>query len=112
MLREVGAELQADPAFGPSILAPIEMLGVDAFADWSVVMKLRIKTVPLKQWDVGRELRRRIMKAFEQQGIEIPFPVPVDVATPAAAPEQPDRGSVAGAVRHAPASALSIPGRS
>jgi small conductance mechanosensitive channel len=74
VLREVGAGLQADDHFGPLILAPIEILGVEAFADWSVQLKLRIKTVPLKQWDVGRELRRRILKAFNEHGIEIPFP--------------------------------------
>jgi small-conductance mechanosensitive channel len=81
-VREVGASLQADPAFGPAILAPIEVLGVDAFTAWSVKMKARIKTVPLKQWEVGRELRRRIIKAFEQQGFAIPFPVPATAAPP------------------------------
>jgi small conductance mechanosensitive channel len=75
-VRDVGAGLQADPAFGPAILAPIEVLGVDAFTEWSVKMKARIKTVPLKQWEVGRELRRRIIKTFEQRGFAIPFPVP------------------------------------
>ena len=74
VLREIGEGLQADPAFAPWILAPVEILGVDAFADWSVIMKLRIKTVPLKQWDVGREFRKRIKKRFEEAGIEIPFP--------------------------------------
>jgi small conductance mechanosensitive channel len=74
VLKEVGAELQKDPQFSPFILEPIEVLGVDAFADWSVTLKLRIKTVPLKQWDVGRELRKRIRKAFEIHDIEIPFP--------------------------------------
>jgi small-conductance mechanosensitive channel len=74
VLKEIGAELQQDPAFGPFILEPLEVLGVDAFADWSVQLKLRIKTVPLKQWDVGRELRKRIKKAFDRHGIEIPFP--------------------------------------
>lgn len=74
MLKEVGAEMQADPQFSPFILEPIEILGVDAFADWSVQLKLRIKTVPLKQWEVGRELRKRIKKAFDQHAIEIPFP--------------------------------------
>ena len=74
LLRDVGAKLQADPKFGPLILEPIEILGVDAFADWSVMLKLRIKTMPLKQWDVGRELRKRIKKAFDENGIEMPFP--------------------------------------
>jgi small conductance mechanosensitive channel len=74
LLRSVGAELQADAAFGPFILEPIEVLGVDAFADWSIQLKARIKTMPLKQWEVGRELRRRIMKAFDKGGIEMPFP--------------------------------------
>ncbi|HET9024250.1 MAG TPA: mechanosensitive ion channel family protein [Burkholderiaceae bacterium] len=83
-VREVGAALLADPAFGPAILAPIEILGIDAFGDWSLKMKARIKTVPLKQWEVGRELRRRIIKAFERQGFSIPFPVPATAARPAA----------------------------
>ena len=74
MLREIGAELQADPHFGPVILEPIEMLGVDAFGDWAVQMKVRIKTVPLKQWDVGRELRRRIVKAFDAARIRDAVP--------------------------------------
>jgi small conductance mechanosensitive channel len=66
--------MQADPAFGPWILEPVEILGVDAFRDWSVVLKMRIKTVPLKQWDVGREFRKRLRRRFEEEGIEIPFP--------------------------------------
>jgi len=74
ILREIGAELQADPAFAPWILEPVEVLGVDAFGDWSMVLKLRIKTVPLKQWEVGRELRKRIRRRFEREHIEIPFP--------------------------------------
>ncbi len=40
----------------------------------SVLLKLRIKTAPLKQWEVGRELRRRILAGFKSSGIEIPFP--------------------------------------
>jgi small conductance mechanosensitive channel len=74
VLREVGDGLQRDPRFAASILAPLEIMGVDAFAESQVTIKLRIKTVPLKQWEVGRELRRRIKQAFDQAGIEIPFP--------------------------------------
>ena len=74
VLRDVGAALQQDDRYGPLILAPLEVFGVNAFADWSVQIQLRIKTVPLKQWEVGRELRRRILKAFEEHRIEIPSP--------------------------------------
>ena len=74
VLREVGAELAADPLYQGAVLAPLEVLGVDAFEDSQVTIKIRIKTVPLKQWEVGRELRRRIKKAFDAKQIEIPFP--------------------------------------
>jgi moderate conductance mechanosensitive channel len=76
ILREVGAGLQADATYGPFILAPLEILGVDAFADWWMLMRMRIKTMPLKQWDVGRELRKRIAKALDAHGIPIPWPSP------------------------------------
>lgn len=95
LLRQIGAELQQDPTFAPHILEPMEVMGVDAFGDWSMVMKARIKTVPLKQWDVGRELRRRIRKEFEQRGIEPPFPALastlVQVQRPASDPGTPAR---------------------
>ena len=74
VLREVGAELAADPRYQLAVLEPLEILGVDAFEESQVTIKIRIKTVPLKQWEVGRELRRRIKKAFDARRIEIPFP--------------------------------------
>ena len=74
VLHEVGAELVGDPLFQDAVLEPLEVLGVDAFEDSQVTIKIRIKTVPLEQWTVGRELRRRIKKAFEAKGIEIPYP--------------------------------------
>ncbi len=73
-LREVGGGLETDPAFRDFILAPLEVVGVDAFADSAVVIKMRIKTVPRQQWVVGRELRRRIKKTFDERGIQIPYP--------------------------------------
>ena len=69
--RRVGEELQADPAFRPNILAPVEVMGVDAFLDSKITIKLRIKTLPQKQWDVGRELRRRLLLALDDDGIPL-----------------------------------------
>ena len=74
VLKDIGSELPADPTFGPMILEPLEVLGVDNFGDSQVTIKIAIKTLPLKQWAVGRELRRRIKKTFDHKGIEIPFP--------------------------------------
>lgn len=74
VMKEVAEELRRDPEYADRILGPLEVLGVDAFADSAVIIKVRIKTVPIQQWNVGRELRRRIKKAFDAKGIEIPFP--------------------------------------
>lgn len=73
-VREVDQELRADEDFGYNILDPIEILGVDQFADSAVIIKARIKTRPIKQWEVGREFNRRMKMKFDQMGIEIPFP--------------------------------------
>ncbi|HXU89124.1 MAG TPA: mechanosensitive ion channel family protein, partial [Methylomirabilota bacterium] len=74
VMREVGDDLRKDPRLGPSILEPIEIFGVDDFKDSEVTIKARLKTAPMRQWDVGREYRRRLKKAFDARGIEIPFP--------------------------------------
>lgn len=73
-MRQVGDELQADPDFSDKILESIEVVGVDSLADSGVVLKARIKTRPIEQWNVGREYNRRIKLAFDREGIEIPFP--------------------------------------
>lgn len=74
VMREVGNELKQDENFGPNILDPIEIFGVDNFGESEVTIKARFKTLPLQQWNVGREYRRRLKKAFDARGIEIPFP--------------------------------------
>jgi small conductance mechanosensitive channel len=74
IMKEVGEELQNDPDFKDHIIEPLEVFGVDKFADSAVIIKARVKTKPIMQWTVGREYRRRLKKAFDEKGIEIPFP--------------------------------------
>jgi len=74
VLHEIAEELRSDLRFKDDILEPLEMLGVDQFADSAVIIKCRIKTQPIKQWRVGREMNRRIKNTFDAKGIEIPFP--------------------------------------
>lgn len=74
VLSQIGSEMQQDRDYMYRILEPLEILGVDAFADSAVIIKARIKTLPIEQWNVGREFNRRMKKRFDQLGIEIPFP--------------------------------------
>lgn len=74
ILMDLGRELRRDPMFAGLILDDPEMLGVDSLADSAVVIKFLIKTRPLKQWTVKREMLRRIKRRFDELGIEIPFP--------------------------------------
>lgn len=71
---EIVDEMRLDPELGPFILEPLEMLGIERFADSAVILRARIKTTPIKQWLVGREFNRRMKKRFDALGIEMPFP--------------------------------------
>lgn len=74
VMRDVAEALRKDESFCGKILEPIEIFGVDELGDSAVVIKARLKTVPIEQWAVGREYRRRLKYAFDERGIEIPFP--------------------------------------
>ena len=69
LLKQIGEQLTQDETYRPLVLAPLEVLGVDALSDSGVVIKARFKTIPSKQWIVGREMNRRIKKRFEEEGI-------------------------------------------
>jgi len=74
VVREIDEELRNDPEYRDDILEPLEVLGLDKFGDSAVVIKARTKTMPIKQWRVGREFNRRMKKKFDEKNIEIPFP--------------------------------------
>jgi small conductance mechanosensitive channel len=74
VMREVGDKLKNDPDFADNFIDSIEIFGVDQFGDSAVVVKARLKTKPGMQWATGREYRKRLKIAFDEQNIEIPFP--------------------------------------
>ena len=74
VMREVSREMRSDLDFGSKILDDLEIAGVESWADSAVVLRCRFKVVPLEQWGVRREFLRRLKKAFDARGIEIPFP--------------------------------------
>jgi small conductance mechanosensitive channel len=71
LLKEIADAMQKEDRYAPFILAPLEVLGVDAFEERAVRVKVRIKTAPLKQWEIGREFRRRIYYGVREHGIEL-----------------------------------------
>ncbi|HEX6308169.1 MAG TPA: mechanosensitive ion channel family protein [Longimicrobiales bacterium] len=74
VLRDIGTGFHGDPEWSALLLEEPVVLGIDDFADSAVVIRMMAKTLPLKQWEVARELRRRIKRRFDREGIEIPFP--------------------------------------
>jgi small conductance mechanosensitive channel len=74
VIKEIGDGIRADPALGASMIEPIEIIGVDRFEASAVIIKVRLKTLPIHQWKVGREFNRRLKKTFDERGIEMPFP--------------------------------------
>jgi len=74
VLEAVGEEMQADEVYGPSILEPLQVMGLNNLSESSVDIRVRLKTKAMMQWSVRRELLRRTKKAFDERGIEIPFP--------------------------------------
>jgi moderate conductance mechanosensitive channel len=72
--RKVAERMHAEPEYRELINGPVEVLGVDDFADSAVTLKLYLQTEPGSQWTVGREYRRRLKLALEEEGIGIPYP--------------------------------------
>jgi len=73
-LKEIAERLTQEEPYHSAILAPLDVLGVDQLADSAVIIKVRFKTLPGKQWLVGREMNRRIKKRFQDAEIERAFP--------------------------------------
>ena len=73
--REVGASMERDADWGPLILEPLEIVGIESLADGAATFRVKVKTQPLHQNKVANELRRRLMTMFAGRGIR-PFSGP------------------------------------
>ncbi|MBI2165660.1 MAG: mechanosensitive ion channel family protein [Chloroflexi bacterium] len=74
VLNRVGKEMKQDPSWSHLMNEPIQVLRVDNFGESGIAIKVLGETKPLQQWAIAGEYRRRVKKAFDQEGIEIPFP--------------------------------------
>jgi small conductance mechanosensitive channel len=74
VMREVGRGMRGDPEWSARILDDVEIVGVERWADSAVILRCRLKVVGIQQWNVRREFLRRLKKAYDARGIEIPYP--------------------------------------
>ena len=74
VINRVGKELAEDPEWSKDIIEAPKALGVENFGDSGIDIRILGDTQPIRQWDVMRQLRLRLKKAFDAEGIEIPFP--------------------------------------
>ena len=73
-ILDIAQAMQQDPDFGPRILEPLELAGVENWAESAVIVRCRFKVRTLEQWNLRREFLRRLKAAFDARGIEIPYP--------------------------------------
>ncbi len=74
IIKSVGSQLRADEDYKDAILDDLELAGVEEWADSAVMIKMRIKVIPLKQWGIRRAFLHKLKIAFDEYKIEIPFP--------------------------------------
>ena len=74
LIGTVAVQMDEDPKWQHQILETPQVLGIDNFGDRGLIIRVWIKTQPLKQWDVAREYRRRLKITLDKAGISIPVP--------------------------------------
>jgi small-conductance mechanosensitive channel len=74
VMLDVARQLADDEQFGPLVLEQPEVWGIEAMTQDTVTVRLAVRTQPLQQWTVARELRRRIKEAFAARGVDVPVP--------------------------------------
>ncbi len=70
VLTEIGERMRADPACGAMILEPLEFLGLETLSDTNATVRVRFKTLPLKQFAVAREFRWRVVTELRERGMK------------------------------------------
>ncbi len=112
VMRAVGAEMRADPANAGKIRDDLEVAGVDELADSAVIIRARFRVLAGTQAPVRRAFLLQVKKAFDAEGIEIPFPqmvmqrVPDPIDSPAREPAVPPAAAPAKPGNAAPMPAL------
>jgi len=71
ILREAGEELKKDERYSAAMLEPLDVQGVVAVKDTGYVIRVRLKTLPARQWSIGRALNLRLLEALRKNGVKL-----------------------------------------
>jgi len=74
VVDNTGLEFSNDIEWKEKIISLPKFIRLDSFADSALIIKIQDDTLPQKQWEVAGEFRKRLKKAFDKEGIEIPYP--------------------------------------
>nr|WP_236645408.1 mechanosensitive ion channel family protein [Aidingimonas lacisalsi] len=74
LMREVAEDLRQDPVMRHHIWSPLEMQGVESFEDGAAILRMRMRTAPVMQWDVARAFNLRVKQRLEADGLEMAMP--------------------------------------
>ncbi len=96
LVDSIGAELQADPDWGPRLIEPPAVVRINELGSNGVTLKVLGQVRAAEQWAVAGELRKRILAAFAKNGIEIPFPHRVMISRSAGSEVGPEPAATDG----------------
>ncbi len=74
LIKQIGKDLAADPEYGPHIIEPLKMQGVEQFGDYAIQIRMKMMTKPGEQFVIRRKALAMIKKAFDANGISFAFP--------------------------------------
>ncbi|HEV8388634.1 MAG TPA: mechanosensitive ion channel family protein [Dongiaceae bacterium] len=74
LIKQIGKDLAVDPEFGPKIIEPLKMQGVEQFGDYAIQIRMKMMTKPGEQFPIRRKALAMIKKAFDANGIGFAFP--------------------------------------
>lgn len=74
LIREVADDLRQDPLMRHHIWSPLELQGIDRFEEGAAVLRVRMRTAPVMQWDVGRAFNLRFKQRLEAEGLDLAMP--------------------------------------
>ncbi|MFC3282235.1 mechanosensitive ion channel family protein [Litchfieldella rifensis] len=74
LVREVADELRQDPVMRHNIWSPLELQGIERFEEGAAVLRMRMRTAPVMQWDVARAFNLRLKQRMDAEGLELAMP--------------------------------------